>query len=164
MFNITVFHFVLASFSPEKKNFDHIMHLYNGLLKHNNSDIVIAVDSAEGIREYVFNGMRNLTEKAVQCLKHVRKTRIAVVSFAEQAKVIHRLDDCQKEDCIVNALRSLRYVTILDVNSSSLVPLLSVKLYQPAGGFFNSDTQEGGIKRGALLERGVYSQSQMTRI
>ena len=147
MLNIAVFHFVVASFSPEKKSFNHIMHLYNGLANHSNSDIIIAVDSAEGIKENVFNGMRNLTEKAVQCLKHLKKTRIAVVSFAEHAKVIHRLNDCQKEGCIVSALRSLRYVTILGL---LIVSSLNVKLYRPAGG------RGGGNSRGwGFLERGL---------
>ncbi len=85
-----------------------LMHLYNGLVNHSNSDIVLIIDSSAGIKARVFNEMRNLSEMAVKCLTHVQKTRIAVVSFAEKVKVIHRFDECQNGNCISNALKKLR--------------------------------------------------------
>lgn len=84
------------------------MHLYNGLVNHSNSDIVLLVDSSAGIKRHVFDEMRNLSAMAVQCLRHVKSSRIAVISFADNVKVIHRFSECQSDQCITNALRSLK--------------------------------------------------------
>ncbi|XP_065067208.1 uncharacterized protein LOC135692819 [Rhopilema esculentum] len=99
---------VKGSYLPQRKNFAHIMDLYRGLVNHSNSDIVLAVDAADGVKEDVFNEMKNLSEMAVQCLSHVKGTRIAVASFAEKVKLVHRFQDCQKNSCIIKSLRSLR--------------------------------------------------------
>lgn len=84
------------------------MDLYRGLVNQNYSDIVLAIDSAEGVKEGVFNGTKNLSELAVHCLSHVKQTRIAVMSFSDKVNVVHSFKDCQTEDCIIKSLRSIR--------------------------------------------------------
>lgn len=84
------------------------MDLYRGLLSHSYSDIVLAIDSAEGVKQGVFNETRSLSELAVKCLSHVKDTRIAIISFSDRVKTIHSFNDCQKDACIVQSLRRLR--------------------------------------------------------
>ena len=97
-----------ASFSERTNNFAHIMDLYRGLLNHSDSDIVLAIDSADGVKQNIFDEMKNITELAVKCLSHVKQTRIAVISFSDKVKVLHSFKDCQKEKCIVQSLKNLR--------------------------------------------------------
>ena len=85
------------------------MDLYKGLLSNSYSDIVIAIDSGEGVKKVVFDEMRNLSEMAVQCLSHVKETRIAVISFSDKVRVLHTFKDCQEASCLAESLRRLRY-------------------------------------------------------
>lgn len=98
----------LSSYGEHQASgFAHIMDLYRGLLSHSYSDIVLAIDSAEGVKQGVFNETRSLSELAVKCLSHVKDTRIAIISFSDRVKTIHSFNDCQKDACIVQSLRRL---------------------------------------------------------
>jgi len=98
----------LSSFGGGRNNGAHFRDLYKGLLSNSYSDIVIAIDSGEGVKKVVFDEMRNLSEMAVQCLSHVKQTRIAVISFSDKVRVLHTFKDCQKASCLAESLRRLR--------------------------------------------------------